>query len=119
MEQHAAHDNDMAARLARLDARRQPAGAAAPRPSAVRTKRRHAAQRSRIGVTIGSVAAMVGLTSYMAMAEPAPASAAVTADASTVTVLTVAPASGVALSVTAATTTTAAPQVTTTTSKGS
>ena len=86
-----------------------------------RPKRRHKAHRSRIGVTIGSVAAMVGLTSYMAIAEQ-PASTASTAVVGTdATVATVATSSGVALSstLTAATPSTAVAQVTTTTSKGS
>ena len=139
MERNAAHDTELAARLARLDARRQSAGVAtsrqgveapspsATRPGATRTKRRHPARRSRIGVTIGSAAAMVGLTGAMVMSEQASSTAAVTTD---VTVLTLATntatntaTNAVALSATPATaaaqvTTTTAAQVTTT-SKGS
>jgi hypothetical protein len=92
MESNTAHDTELAARLARLDARRQSAGAApsrqgveapspsATRPGATRTKRRHPARRSRIGVTVGSAVAMVGLTGAMVIAQQS-SSAAVTSAA--------------------------------------
>ena len=137
MESNTAHDTELAARLARLDARRQSAGVAtsrqgveapspsAARPGATRTKRRHPARRSRIGVTIGSVAAMVGLTGAMVMSEQASSSAGVTSDVTVLTTATTAATAtnAVALSATPATaaaqvTTTTAAQVTTT-SKGS
>ena len=140
MESNTAHDTELAARLARLDARRQSAGVAtsrqgveapspsATRPGATRTKRRHPARRSRIGVTIGSVAAMVGLTGAMVMSEQASSSAGVTSDVTVLTTATTATTAAtatnaVALSATPATaaaqvTTTTAAQVTTT-SKGS
>ena len=81
------HDTDLAARLARLDARRQ----AAQGPVATgRSRRRpHAARRSRIGVTIGSAMAMVGLTGAMALADQT-SSAADVATVETATVATTA-----------------------------
>lgn len=54
-------NEDLAARLARLDARRQSAPAAAGR------SRRHPAHRSRIAATVLSATAMVGISGYMAL----------------------------------------------------
>jgi hypothetical protein len=76
------HDTDLAARLARLEARRQTARPTAGTVSSPRRRRPHAARRSRIGVTVGSAMAMVGLTGAMALADQAAsASAPVVTDA--------------------------------------
>lgn len=122
------HDTDLAARLARLDARRQATGTTAARSAARpaaqgpvatgRRRRPHAARRSRIGVTIGSAMAMVGLTGAMALADQTSSAADVatveTATAAT-TATTAAAGTGQSASNTVATTVTTAVAATPTT----
>jgi hypothetical protein len=121
MEQH-----DIDARLAQLQARRQPAaGAAAARPTGTPGKRRHPARRSRIAATVMSIGAMAGITGAMALSGAAGSASGSAVTASTTATATVGASSTktVSLALTSATASTAQATTTTaapvTTSKGS
>jgi hypothetical protein len=104
--------NDVSARLAALQARRQPAPATRTNPMTGRPRKHHPAHKARIATGAMSVVAMFGITGYMAAHD---ASAAAASAGASVSVTPATSATSTTKTVTAATPTAATTKAATTT----